>query len=49
MLCRNLYRIGFVLLVVFTAGPGTNADSGPGWLERLNLYRAAALLPWLWA
>jgi len=45
MLCRDLYLIGFVLLVVFAAGPSPHADSGPGWLERLNRYRAAALLP----
>jgi hypothetical protein len=45
MVRRNLYLIGLVLLAVLAAGPSPNADSGPGWLERLNLYRAAALLP----
>jgi hypothetical protein len=40
-----IYYGGIVLLVVVAAGPNPNADSGPGWLERLNLYRAAALLP----
>jgi cysteine-rich secretory family protein len=45
MVRRNLYLIGLVLLAVFAAGPSPDADSGPGWLERLNLYRAAALLP----
>jgi hypothetical protein len=33
----------FVLAVLTTEFP--HADSRPGWLDRLNLYRAAALLP----
>ena len=45
MFRRNVNFIGFVLLAVFAAGHRSNADSGPGWLERLNFYRAAALLP----
>jgi hypothetical protein len=36
---------GIVLLFVLGAAPVPAADSAPSWLERLNLYRAAASLP----
>lgn len=45
MFRRDRDLIGFALLFVFAAAPVPRADSGPSWLERLNLYRAAALLP----
>jgi hypothetical protein len=41
----SIYYGGVMLLVVFAAGPVPHADPGPGWLERLNRYRAAAFLP----
>jgi hypothetical protein len=44
MLRRAICFAGFVLLFVFAAAPIPTADPGSGWLERLNLYRAAALL-----
>jgi len=48
MLRRTLHSIyygGVVLLFIFAASPVPRADPGPGWLERLNRYRAAAFLP----
>ena len=53
MLRRAPYFAGLVLLFAVAAAPIPNADSGravslsngSSWLERVNLYRATALLP----
>ena len=43
---RHLFRsVGFVWLFVLAAASAPNAEPGAGWLDRLNFYRAAALLP----
>jgi cysteine-rich secretory family protein len=44
MLLRPVFA-GFVLLLVCAAAPCLIADPAPGWLARVNLYRAAARLP----
>jgi hypothetical protein len=41
----SIGRVLFVAIVFICAGDNPNAEPGPGWLDRLNLYRAAALLP----